>query len=85
VLVWGPKRVVPVRLTSFSITEEAYDPQLNPIRAKADLTLNVLTNYDLPLTNPGYNISLANQAAKEVLAAANLVGGALNLGVTLNF
>jgi hypothetical protein len=85
VLVWGPKRVVPVRLTSFSITEEAYDPQLNPIRAKAELTLHVLTYFDLPLSNPGYHLFVAHQTAKEVLAASYTAGASANLGVTLNF
>ena len=35
-LVWGKSRVVPVMLTSFSVTEEAFDPTLNPIEAKVD-------------------------------------------------
>jgi len=85
VLVWGPQRVVPVRLTGCNITEEAYDPNLNPIRAKADLTLLVLSYYDLPLTNPGYTLFLAHQAAKEALAASNVANGIVNLGVSLNF
>jgi hypothetical protein len=29
-LVWNRQRVVPVRLTDCTITEEAFDPQLNP-------------------------------------------------------
>ena len=32
--VWSKDRIVPVRVTDFSITEEAFDPALNPIRAK---------------------------------------------------
>ncbi len=32
VFVWGPKRALPVKLTEFSITEEAHDLKLNPIR-----------------------------------------------------
>ena len=39
VLIWGGNRVVPVAVTSFSITEEQFDPRLNPIRAKVDLGL----------------------------------------------
>ena len=39
--VWGPQRVLPVRITSLSITEEAHDPLLNPIRAKVELSLAV--------------------------------------------
>jgi hypothetical protein len=39
---WGPGRIVPVRITSFSIDEQAYSPTLYPIRAKATLGLRVL-------------------------------------------
>jgi hypothetical protein len=83
--VWGPQRVLPVRLTSFSITEEAYDPLLNPIRAKVDLTLNVLSYYDLKITNPGYMLSLVHQISREVLAVSNTVNSAANFSVSLNF
>ena len=50
-LVWGPKRVLPVRLTGFTITEEAFDPNLNPIRAKVALDLAVLNYHDLGLVS----------------------------------
>ena len=40
--VWSKSRVVPVRVTDFSVTEEAFDPALNPIRAKVSLGLRVL-------------------------------------------
>src|ERR1035437_5983052 len=49
--VWGPQRILPVRLTSLSITEEAHDPLLNPIRAKVELSLSVLSYQDLSITN----------------------------------
>ena len=52
--IWGIKRIVPVRLSSFSIAEEAYDVNLNPIRAKVTLGMQVLSYSDLSLTNPGY-------------------------------
>ena len=45
--VWSKSRVVPVRLTEFSITEEAFDPNLNPIRAKVSLGMRVLNVDDL--------------------------------------
>jgi hypothetical protein len=72
-LVWGIKRVLPVRLTQFSITEQAYDPGLNPIRARVALGLRVLSYSDLPVTNAGYYVFLAHQIAKEVMAT---LGGA---------
>jgi hypothetical protein len=76
-LVWGAQRVVPVRLTSLTITEEAHDPLLNPIRARAGLTLEVLTYQDLARSNPGYSIFFTHQVAKEVLAVSNLAVDAL--------
>jgi len=83
VFVWGPQRVVPVRLTGFSITEEAYDTLLNPIRAKVELSLQVLSTADLRLLHPGYNLFLAHQIAKEVLGTANLTSSVATLGASL--
>lgn len=70
-LVWGARRVLPVQLQSLSIKEEAFDQKLNPIRAKADLTLKVMTYRDLDVTNPGYWVYLASFTQKEVMAALN--------------
>jgi hypothetical protein len=70
-LVWGARRVLPVQVQSLSIKEEAFDQQLNPIRAKADLTLKVQTYRDLDVTNPGYWVYLAAFTQKEVMAAIN--------------
>ncbi|SRR6266516_870452 len=81
--IWGPKRVLPVRLTSFSITEEAYDPGLNPTRAKVDLSLYVLSYADLKVSNPGYSIFLAHQIAKEIMATTNVLNSIQNVGVSL--
>jgi Contractile injection system tube protein len=78
--IWGLKRVLPVKITSFTITEEMYDINLNPIRAKVDLSLRVLSYNDLSITDPGYYVYLANQIFKETLATANSltqVGSAL--------
>jgi hypothetical protein len=81
--IWGPQRVLPVRLTSFSITEEAYDPALNPIRAKVDLSLYVLSYADLKISNPGYGIFLAHQIAKEIMATTNVLNSIQNTGASL--
>jgi hypothetical protein len=82
-LVWGRRRVLPVRVQSLSIKEEAFDQKLNPIRAKADLTLQVLTYRDLDVTNPGYWVYLASFQRKEVLSALSAfadTGGIAALG-----
>lgn len=75
--IWGPKRILPVRLTEFTITEEAHDVNLNPIRAKVKLGLRVLSYNDLPVTHPGYGLFLAHQVVKETMAVVGSVG---NLG-----
>ncbi len=75
--IWGRKRILPVRLTDFSITEEAHDVNLNPIRAKVSLGLRVLSYNDLPVRHPGYGLFLAHQVVKEAMA---VVGSAANLG-----
>lgn len=81
--IWGPTRVLPVRITSFSITEEAYDTILNPIRAKVDLSMYVLSYADLKLTHPGYSLFLAYQVAKEVMATTNVFNSVQNTGASL--
>jgi len=78
--VWSERRVVPVRITDFSITEEAFDPNLNPLRAKVSLGLRVLTVNDLPLGHRGAGIYLSYHRSREQLAAT--VPGALTqLGI----
>lgn len=72
--IWGVKRVVPVRLTTFSITEEAFDTNLNPIRAKVNLGLRVLNYQDLGLLSVGGALFMAHQIIKEVMATINGVG-----------
>lgn len=72
--VWGVKRVLPVRLTTFTITEEAYDPDLNPIRAKVRLDLQVLSYHDLGLLSVGGALFMAHQISKEVMATIGGVG-----------
>lgn len=78
--VWGPQRVLPVRVTSFSITEEAHDQLLNPIRAKVELSLAVLSYQDLPLLSAGRVMFLAHHIVKEVMAATNLFSNLQNVG-----
>lgn len=75
-LIWGKNRVLPVRVESLSVKEQAFDTQLNPIRISADLSLKIQTYRDLETTNPGYWVYMAGFARKEVLAAANTIGNA---------
>jgi hypothetical protein len=75
-LVWGVPRVVPVAVTSLSITEEAFDQILNPIRARVSLGLRALSEKELRERPPFDRIGMARHVAKEVLARANLFNAA---------
>lgn len=63
-LHWG-KRIVPVNITSLSVTEEAFDDALNPVQATVQLSMRVLTYMDLTPTNPGYSLYMAYQGLLE--------------------
>lgn len=78
--VWSVNRIVPVRITELSVTEEAFDPALNPIRAKVSLGLRVLTVDDLGFDQKGSHLYMIYQKTKEQLALK--VTGALSaLGI----
>ena len=71
--IWGAKRILPVRITEFSITEEAHDQALNPIRAKVGIGLRVLSTNDFSITDRGYYVFLAHQVVKERLSVVGTV------------
>lgn len=82
-LIWGAKRVVPIKLNTFKIAEEAHDVNLNPLRAKVTLQLQVLSYNDLPVTHAGYSVFLAHQIVKETMAVVGSVGSLAGLGNVL--
>lgn len=67
--VLGRNRVMPIRITDFNVTEEAFDTNLNPIRAKVNLGMRVLSINDLPYDSVGGNLYRVYQRAKELLGA----------------
>jgi hypothetical protein len=72
--VWSRQRIVPVRITDFSITEEFFDTSLNPIQAKVSLSLRVLTVDDLGFQHRGGQYFMHYHKRKEELA--RMVGSA---------
>ncbi|MFE6690644.1 hypothetical protein ACFVFQ_29765 [Streptomyces sp. NPDC057743] len=72
VLVLGPRRVLPVRIAEVTVTEEAHDGQLNPVRARVSLTMRVLTVDDVGPAHPAGGLYLRYQQGRERFAA--LVG-----------
>jgi hypothetical protein len=79
--VWGSKRILPVRLTELSITETAFDVELNPIMATVGVGLRVLSSADLPTGHRGADLYLAHLSQKEQLAGSAAGGRLEALGV----
>jgi hypothetical protein len=79
--VWSASRIVPVRLTELSVTEEAFDPALNPLQAKVTLGLRVLSVDDLGFAHKGGSLFLGYLLTKERLAAKDRPGSFATLGI----
>ena len=82
VFVWSKNRVMPVRITELSVTEEAFDPALNPIRAKVSLGLRVLNVNDVGFAHKAGGLFLSYQQQKERLAARARPGAFSTLGIS---
>lgn len=73
ILIWGPGRIVPVRINDINITEEAFDTSLNPIRAKVSLDFQVLNYNHLGLASRGGALFMNYQILKQVMSALGSV------------
>jgi hypothetical protein len=62
--VWGPGRILPVRITSFSVDESLFSPGLFPLQATVSLGLEVLTPDDFK--------GSVDEAARRAIAAYQL-------------
>jgi hypothetical protein len=80
--VWSKQRILPMRLTEFSITEEAFDPSLNPIRAKVSLGMRVLSIMDLGFDHKGGSLFMSYLRNKEQLVSRSQAGALSALGIT---
>ena len=69
-LIWNANRVSAVRLTDMSIEEDLFDHNMNPLRARMRLTVEVLSSDDLGVGTKGGGVYLASLAGQERLAAA---------------
>ena len=82
--VWGPQRIMPVRVTALTITERLYDTLLNPTHAEAQITLRVLTPDELvaikgPMKQVAQIAYVYTQGLRQVQAAANLGDAAASI------
>jgi hypothetical protein len=79
--VWSRNRIVPVRISDFSVTEEAFDPSLNPIRAKVSIGMRVLSIDDLGFSDMGGNLFMTYLQQKERLSSLAPRGSFSSLGI----
>jgi hypothetical protein len=79
--IWSKNRIIPVRLTEFSVTEEAFDPKLNPLRAKVSLGMRVLNINDLGFDHKGGSLYMIYHQQKERLATMMQSGPFSGLGI----
>lgn len=85
--VWGPQRIVPVRVTALSVTERLFDVALNPTHAEAQITLKVLTPDELAavqgpmsgIANMAYSYNQGLREARAALNAAESAAGILGM------
>jgi hypothetical protein len=91
--VWGPGRIVPVRLISFSVDEEAFSTRLYPINAKVSIGLQVLTPESFNTVDEKLSISeqiaitayKITRGQKELLAQTNALNSAESILAMLPF
>ena len=81
VFVWSTQRILPVRVTELSITEEAFDPNLNPIRAKVSIGLRVLTVDDVGFAHRAGQLFLSYLQSKEQLVSRAPRGTFADFGI----
>ena len=79
--IWSKNRILPVRLTDFSVTEEAFDTNLNPIRAKVSLGMRLLSVDDLGFDHKGGSLYMSYHQNKERLAGLFKGGAFSSFGI----
>jgi hypothetical protein len=79
--IWSRQRILPVKITELSITEEAFDPALNPIRAKVSLGMRVLSVDDLGFSHKGGSLFMSYLQGKEQLARRLTAGKIGSFGI----
>jgi hypothetical protein len=80
---WGTTRLLPVHVTSLQIVEQQFDSRLNPITARAEVGLTVLSQEDLAA--PFATLAMVLQLGKEGLARIGTLQGAAGVTAEISF
>lgn len=70
--IWGPSRILPVRITSMVIKEQKYDMLLNPVQAEVTIGLEVANSGTSGKDLIGQGALAYTQTVKEAQAVLNL-------------
>jgi hypothetical protein len=81
--IWGARRVIPVQVEGYSVTEQYHDSDLNPLIAQADLQLKVLTYQNFTRSQAGYYMFMSYQVVKEAMATVASVGNIAATGASI--
>ncbi len=79
--IWSKNRIIPIRLTEISITDDAFDINLNPIRAKVSLGMRVLSIDDFGFDHIGGSLYMSYQQNKERLSKMMTSGQLSDFGI----
>lgn len=82
VFVWSNNRVMPVRITDYSVTEKVFDPNLNPLNAEVTLGMRVLNVNDLGFNHHGGSLYMNYQKRLEELGGKNIDGTLNRFGIS---
>ncbi len=88
--IWGPGRILPVRVTRFSVDEKLFSPTLHPLQATVSLGLEVLTpdvfrsqsGVASDLAVAAYNFTKVQEdalAIAHIAKAVSTVGGSIQI------
>lgn len=80
--IWGPSRVLPVEIRSMSITEQKFDPLLNPVQAEVAIGLQIASFPEDSDDILGRGALTYTQTVKEAQAMLNITK-ALELAVDI--
>ena len=70
--IWGYNRVLPVRISSMSITEQKFDAFLNPVQAEVQIGLDILNLSKTGSDKIGYGALTYSRGVKDAQAILNL-------------
>lgn len=88
--VWGPGKIFPVKLTSYSVVEQVFSPALYPLRAKVNIGMKMLQPHEVDESSPdkviaagiaktAYRLYRTQQQALAVANVANTVESILGM------